>query len=117
MLALLGRLSHRHRSRPVRPIQRSVLNCLGDVFGLEMRNGIEVGYCARHFQDAVMRTRAEPLLGHRAFQQALTIGREFAEFANQLRRHLGVAVDFFACGRKSFQLDVTGADHAVEDTG
>src|SRR5260370_30812850 len=103
-------------SCPVRPVQRSILNRLGDVLGFKLRNTVKVGNRTRHLQDAVMSARTESLLRHGAFQQTLAIGREFAEFANQLRRHLGVAINSFASRRKAFQLDVSGAYHALQGT-
>ena len=42
------------RSHPERPVERSVLNRLGNVFGLKLRNTVEIGNRARNFQDAVM---------------------------------------------------------------
>src|SRR4030088_172622 len=111
-LATIFRLAH---SRPERGVQRSVLNRLGNVFRLKLRDSVEVRNRARDFQDAVMGASAEPLLRHGAFEQALTIGGEFAEFTNGLRRHLRVAVEFLAFGRKARQLQLSGADHAVEN--
>src|SRR5258708_4104964 len=102
-------------SRPERAIQRPVLNRLRNVFRLKLRNSVQSGNRARTFQNAVMCARAEPLLRHGAFQQTLTIGGEFAEFTNGLRRHLGVAVEFLAFGRKARQLEFTGTDHALEN--
>src|ERR1039458_7817120 len=92
-------------SRPKRAVQRPVLNRLGNMFRFKLRNTLQVGNRAGDFQDAVMGAGAEPLLSHGAFEQALTIGGEFAELTNELRRHLGVAVKFFASGRKARQLD------------
>jgi hypothetical protein len=43
-----------------------------------------------------MGARAEPLLRHGEFQQALTIGGKLTEFTNGLRRHLCVAAEFLA---------------------
>src|ERR1700730_16573831 len=113
-LATIFRLVH---SRPERAVQRSVLNRLRDVFRLKLRNSVEVRNRARNFQNPVMGAGAESLLRHGAFEQALTIGGEFAEFANGLRRHLRVAVEFLAFGRKTRQLQLSGADHAVENFG
>src|ERR1700730_261235 len=113
-LPAIFRLVH---SRPKRAVQRSVLNRLRDVFRLKPRNSVEVRNRARDFQDAVMGAGAESLLRHGAFEQALTIGGELAEFANGLRRHLGVAVEFLAFGRKARQLQLSGADHALENFG
>src|SRR5271167_931645 len=101
-------------SRPKRPVQRSMLNRLGNEFRFELRSGIEVGNRARDFQNAVMGAGAESLRSHGAFEQALAISGELAEFANRLRRHLGVAIELLAFGRKTRQLQLTGADHALE---
>ena len=111
----MGQLSLTQQSRPERPVQSSVLNGLRDMFGFELRHAVEIGNRASDFQDAVMSSGAESLLGHGAFQQPLAIGGELAELPNRLRRHLGVAVEFFASGRKARQLDITRADHAPED--
>jgi hypothetical protein len=99
-----GRPSLHRTSRPKRPIQRSVLNLLSNVPRFKLRNSVQVGDRACDFQDAVMGARAEPLLRHGAFQQALTIGGKLTGFTNGLRRHLCVAVEFLALGRKARQL-------------
>src|SRR6202158_1858200 len=111
----LSAISRFVRSRPKRAVQRSVLNRLRDVFRLKLRNSVEVRNRARNFQDSVMGASAEPLLRHGAFEQTLTIGGKLAEFANGLRRHLRVAVEFLAFGRKARQLKLTGADHALQN--
>jgi hypothetical protein len=88
-------------SRPERAIERPVLNRFGDVLWFELGNSLEISDGARDFQDTVMGTGTEPLLGHGAFEQALAIGGKFAESANELWRHLSVAIKFLAFGRKA----------------
>ena len=61
--------------RPIRAIQTAVLDGFGDVFGLEVHGVFQVGDGAGYFQDAVVGTRAETLLGHGAFEQALAVCR------------------------------------------
>src|ERR1700676_5198945 len=78
-------------SGPVGPIQGSILNSLGNVFRFQLRNGVKIGYGSSDFEDTVMGAGAKSLLRHGAFQQALAVGRKFAELANQLRRILCVA--------------------------
>ena len=63
------------RSRPERAVQGAVLDSLGDVLGLELRSRFEVGDRACNFQDAVVGTRAKPLLSHGTFQKPLAVGR------------------------------------------
>ena len=56
----------------------------------------EVGHGAGDFQDAVVSTRGQALLGHGAFQQPLAIRRQLAGCTNMPRPHLRVAVKLFA---------------------
>ncbi len=60
----MGQLSLTQQSRPERAVQSSVLNGLRDMFGFELRHAVEIGNRASDFQDAVMSSGAESLLGH-----------------------------------------------------
>src|SRR5208282_1893628 len=103
--------------RPERAVQCSILDRLGYVLRLELRNRVKVCDGAGDFQDAVVGAGAEALMGHGAFQQAFAIGGEFAEFANELGRHLRVAIELLASSRKARQLNVTRSNHTPENRG
>src|ERR1700686_330659 len=103
-------------SGPVGPIQGAVLDSLGNVFRFQLRNGVQVGYGSRDFEDTVMGAGTKSLLRHGAFQQALAVGGEFAELANQLRRHLRVAIKLLLASGETFQLHVTRSNHALQNT-
>src|SRR5438045_1716954 len=79
--------------RPIRPVQRPVLDGLGDVFGLDLRRAFEVGDRPRYFEDAVVRARRESLLAHGALQQVLAIGRQVAVDADLARAHLRIRIN------------------------
>src|ERR1700689_854871 len=81
MLQLLSRSG----LRPERPVQRSILNRLGNMLRFKLRSAIHVGDRTRDFKDAIMGARTEALLSHGAFQQAFAISRELPEFANEGR--------------------------------
>src|SRR5260370_4709011 len=97
----MGQLSLTQQSRPERPVQSSVLNGLRDMFGFELRHAVEIGNRASDFQDAVMSSGAESLLGHGAFQQPLAIGGELAELPNRLRPHLCIAINVLPSCKKA----------------
>ena len=59
---------------PEGAVQSAILNCLGDVLGLDVENAFEVRDGAGYLQDAIVGTGAEPLLSHGAFEQALAVG-------------------------------------------
>ena len=65
-------------SRPIRSIQRPVLDRLCDVLALDLRAGFHIGNGARDFQYPVMRSGAEALLQHGAFQHALAVSTQVA---------------------------------------
>ena len=67
------------RSCPVRAVEAAVLDRLGDVLGLEVGGVFQISDGSGDLQDAVVGAGAQPLLGHRALEQALAIRREFAE--------------------------------------
>src|ERR1700683_2322206 len=67
--------------RPIRAIQRAILNRLGDMLGLDVRRVFDVGDSAGDFQDAVVGAGTESLLSHGALEQSFTVSREFAEGA------------------------------------
>ncbi len=55
------------------------------------------------------------LLRHGSFQQAFTIGTEFAMDPDLAGAHLGVAVGLLAASGEALQLDLTSTDHALAD--
>ena len=103
--------------RPVGAVEAAVLDGFGDVFGFEVGGVFEVGDGAGDFQNAVVGAGAQALLGHCTFEQALAIGRQFAERADVAGGHLGVAVKFFAGSRETPQLLLAGADDAFPNRG
>ena len=67
---------------PIRAVKRTVLDSFGDVFGLDLGSVFDVGDGAGDFEDAVVGTGTEALLGHGAFEQAFAVGGEVAESAD-----------------------------------
>ena len=63
------------------------------VLGLNRLRALEIGHRARHFQDAIVGTRSQALLGHRPFEQSLAIRRKLTKRANVARRHLRIGED------------------------
>jgi len=59
---------------PIGPIQASILDGFGDVFGFEIGDVIQVSDCACDFQNAVVGAGAQALLCHGAFDEALAVG-------------------------------------------
>src|SRR5882762_9027366 len=78
---------------PIRPIEGAVLDGLGDVFGLELVSGLQVGDGTGYFEDAVVCASAYALLEHRPFEKFFAIRREFTKHSHLPRRHLCVAVN------------------------
>ena len=79
-------------SRPKCPVQGSILDRFGDVLGLNSLLAFEIGNGPPHLEDSVVGAGGEPLLRHRAFEQAFAISRQFAERANLSRCHLRIAI-------------------------
>src|SRR5437868_4008225 len=104
-------------SRPISPVQGAVLDGLGDMLTLDLRNTFEVSDRTSHLEDAVMGARAEPLLLHGALQQALAIGRKLAEGADLLAAHLRVAIDTLTRGGEAIELDLARANYALPHLG
>ena len=75
---------------PELPIQVAILNGLGDMLGLDVRGGGQVGNGAGHLEDAVVGPRAEIKLGDRHFQLGLRIGLQGAMLVQFLRPHTRV---------------------------
>src|SRR5262249_13074127 len=109
------RQRHFNWSRPICAVERTVLNRLGNVFRLQRRFRFQVCNRPRHFQDAIVRTRAESLLGHRPLQQSFALGRQLTKATNVAMRHLGIAEDFLAPGRKSCKLNLPRADYSFQN--
>jgi len=103
--------------RPVCPVQAAILDRFRNVLGLQVGSVFEICHRAGYFQDAVVGTGAQALLGHGAFQQAFAVGGEFAVRADVAGRHLGIAVKFFAGGGKALQLFLAGADDSLSNRG
>src|SRR5271157_3130051 len=79
---------------PERSVERPILDSFRDMLGCDWADPVEVGDSSGHFQDAVVGAGGESLLGHRALQQALTVGGEFAEGSNVAWGHLRIAIEF-----------------------
>ena len=77
---------------PVRSIQSSVLNRLGDMLALHLKIVFQISNRSSHLQDAIMRAGAQALLLHGAFQHAFAIGIKFTVGPDLARSHLGIRV-------------------------
>jgi hypothetical protein len=78
--------------RPITPVRRAILDRLAQMFRLYVRRCFQIRNRSRHFQDSVVRRCGQSQPQHRVLQQFLSVLRNRAAFANQLRRHLRVAV-------------------------
>ena len=81
---------------------------------LQIFRPIEVRNRARHFQDAIMRSRGKPEAPDRSLQHFFAFLADSAEFPDQFRRHLRVRENF-SFARIAFGLALTGAQHAFAD--
>ena len=82
--------------RPIRAVQAAVLDRLRDMLGLKVWSIVQIGDRSGYFQDAVVGSRAQALLGHGAFEEAFAVGGKFAVGADVAGGHLSVAIEFFA---------------------
>jgi hypothetical protein len=91
------------RLRPVRAVQRAVLDGNAKVFGRDCVRRVEVCDGARDFQNAVVRAGGKPEARDCSFEQLFAFGVDRAVLADESGRHLSVRVDaFFA--REAFGL-------------
>src|SRR5215470_3634604 len=104
-------------SRPVRPIQRPVLDGFRDVFALKVGIPFQIGNGAGDFQDAVVGAGAQALLLHGSLQQALAVGVQLTVCSDLARAHLGVCVDFLSGAGEAVELYLASADYPVSDLG
>src|SRR5438477_12361962 len=98
---------------PVAAIQRSVLDCLGNMFGLNLGCSVQISDRAGHLQDAVVSPCTESLLLHGALQQPFAVAGEFAVSTNLAGTHLRIRVDALASGGKPVQLHLAGLQYAL----
>src|SRR5258708_37023936 len=80
---------------PVIPVQTAILDCLGQVFRGDASRAfdvavVEVGYGARHFEDAVVGASAQAHAAHGHFEGALACWIQFAEVAQLLLRYIAL---------------------------
>ena len=76
--------------RPVRPIQRPILDRLRDVLALQLRIVFQIGNGPGDLQDAVVSAGAQALLLHGTLEHAFAVGIEFAVRPDLARSHLGI---------------------------
>ena len=62
-----SRLSRFHVLCPEGAVQRAVLDCFGDMLGLDCFYSFQIGNCSCNFEDAIVGASGEALLGHGAF--------------------------------------------------
>jgi hypothetical protein len=60
-------------STPITPVERTVLNCLGNMRYRNRWRALQVGNRPRNLENAIMRARCKPLLLHGTLQQPLCI--------------------------------------------
>src|SRR3954466_11476789 len=103
------------RLRPEVPVERAVLNGFSNVLAFDLRDTFYVRDGTGDFQDAVMSSRAEALLGHCALKQALAFGGQIAIGADLAGAHLCVGEDALAGGGKAVELNLTCAQDSFTD--
>lgn len=103
-------------SSPQIPVERAVLNGLGEVFDADSRRIGEVGDGARDFEDAVVGARAELQLAHREAEHFLARGVEPAVSLELGIGHLGVR-PALAAGGESLRLFFAGRHHPFTNCG
>src|SRR5579863_1094672 len=80
---------------PVAPIERPILDSLGEMGDCQALGSFKVGDGSSHFQDAVVGPSGKSLLLHGAFEEPFGVGAQLAVGANLARRHLRVGIDVF----------------------
>ena len=103
-------------SDPVLPVQRAVLDGLGDVGGGDMLRAREIGDGARDLEDAVVGPRGKIQIGDRSLERFLRVGIQRAVFVNFFGAHSRVAMDA-RIALEPFLLDTAGVDHPLADCG
>jgi len=101
------------RSGPITPVERPVLNCLGEMANSQSGRAFEIGDGARYLQDAIVGAGAQSLLLHGALQQPFRVCAKFTIGANLPRPHLRVGENSLACLLKTPALPVSCAHDPV----
>ena len=81
--------------RPVAPVERPILDSLGQVRHRQALRTLQIGNRPRHLQNPVMRPRRQSLLLHRPLQQPFRVLPQLAIRPNLPRRHLRIRVNLF----------------------
>src|SRR6185437_8758627 len=84
--------------------------------GLDSACAVEVGDCARDFEDAIVRARGEAQFLDGVLQKFFSFGGNFAMLAKQFGRHLRIRVDF-SFAFEAFELKSAGGDDAFANRG
>jgi hypothetical protein len=102
-------------STPIAPIQRPILDGLGEVGHGQVFDAFKIGDGAGDFEDAIMGAGGESLLLHGALEQMLGIGAQLAIGANLTGGHLRVGVDFLAEFAEALALTFAGGENTGAD--
>src|SRR5689334_6148225 len=81
---------YRPWDRPLRPVERAVLNCFREMLSRNCLCSSQVCNSPRHFANPIVRPRTQPIVPHSLLQQALSSAIESAELADLAHAHGGV---------------------------